>query len=132
MSKKGIILFVDDEFYLLSTLKAIVKSRFRGYQIFFAEGAEEALELLDSFKSIEKLLVFSDWHMPVMKGDELLIKIHRKYPHSINYLLSGMITKNPDKEAFESGAIQRVLRKPWINDELLKIIEDSLSDDFKK
>lgn len=132
MSKKGLILFVDDEYYLLSTLKAIVKTEFRRYNIQFAENGDEALDLLKSLEPIEKLVVFSDWQMPGMKGDELLIEIHQRYPQSINYLLSGMITKEPEEDTFERGGIVKVLFKPWNNKELLDILRNRLDDDFTK
>jgi response regulator RpfG family c-di-GMP phosphodiesterase len=132
MSKKGLILFVDDEYYLLSTLKAIVKTEFRRYNIQFAENGDEALELLKSLEPFEKLVVFSDWQMPGMKGDELLIEIHQRYPQSINYLLSGMITKEPEEDTFERGGIVKVLFKPWNNKELLDILRNTLDDDFTK
>ncbi len=132
MSKKGLILFVDDEYYLLSTLKAIVKTEFRRYNIQFAENGDEALQLLKTLEPFEKLVVFSDWHMPGMKGDELLIEIHTRYPQSINYLLSGMITKEPEEDTFERGGIVKVLFKPWNNKELLEILRNTLDDDFTK
>ncbi len=132
MSKKGLILFVDDEYYLLSTLKAIVKTEFRRYNIQFAENGDEALDLLKSLEPIDRLMVFSDWQMPGMKGDELLIKIHERYPQSVNYLLSGMITKEPEEDTFERGGIVKVLFKPWNNQELLNIMRETLNEDFHK
>ena len=64
--------------------------------------------------------------MPGMKGDELLIKIHKTYPQSINFLLSGMINKSPEKETFQLGGIREVIQKPWDNDHLVSLLKQTL------
>jgi|JFJP01.1.fsa_nt_gi Response regulator containing CheY-like receiver, AAA-type ATPase, and DNA-binding domains len=57
----------------------------------FAESAAEALEIIDEFceDEVNILVIVSDWLMPGMKGDELLIKIHQKYPQIVTVMLTG-------------------------------------------
>jgi CheY-like chemotaxis protein len=130
LNKKGLILFVDDEYYILQTLKAIFRRHFQSYLFEFAQNGEEALEILGEIEiqSHHKLVVFTDWLMPGMKGDELLIQIQNKYPQSVNFLLSGMINKTPSNDVFKRGNIQQVIQKPWNNDELLEILASTLSE----
>jgi response regulator RpfG family c-di-GMP phosphodiesterase len=119
--KKGLILFVDDEYYIVQTLKSIFRRAFFDYKIEYVLSGEEALKLLEASpeSALDHLVVFSDWLMPGIKGDDLLIEIHRKYPHSIGFLLSGMIDKEPNPDAFETGAIKKVIQKPWDNQNLI-------------
>ena len=126
--RSGLILFVDDEYYVLETLKNIFRRAFPEYHVDFALDGEEALDLLSQYDSAElkKLVVVSDWMMPGMKGDELLLAIHEKYPQSVNFLLSGMINQEPKPDLFERAGIKQVLLKPWSNDRLIEIIKNSL------
>ncbi len=125
---KGLILFVDDEEYVLQTLKNIFRRSFPNYHKAFANKAEEALEILNSFddSEIEEIVVFSDWLMPGMTGTELLIAIHEKYPQSVNFLLSGMIGTDLTKDEVQRAGIKKILIKPWSNQNLMEILGDTL------
>jgi response regulator RpfG family c-di-GMP phosphodiesterase len=127
--KKAVILFVDDEYYVLQTLKAVLRRDFEGYQLLFAQNGQEALNLLSNLSREETahLLVFSDWLMPGMKGDELLLEIAEKYPSSINFLLSGMINREPPPDIFRRARIRQIVEKPWDNKELITLIKRALS-----
>jgi response regulator RpfG family c-di-GMP phosphodiesterase len=126
--KNGLILFVDDEYYLLQTLRAIFRRELRNYQLEFFTNGEEALEFLKSIASVQigKMVVLSDWHMPMMRGDDLLVQVHKLFPNSKNFLLSGMINKEPDPGLFEKAGIVKVISKPWENDYLTQLIKSHL------
>ena len=126
--KKGVILFVDDEYYILQTLKAILRRDFASYHLLFAQSGQEALELLNEFSenAERQLLVFSDWLMPGMKGDELLLAVAGRYPYSKNFLLSGMINREPPEDIFERAKIIKIIEKPWENSELIDLIKTVL------
>jgi response regulator RpfG family c-di-GMP phosphodiesterase len=128
--KKGIILFVDDEYYMLQTYKAIFRRDFKDYSMLFAQNGDEALKLLSGFKSkdVSKLVVMSDWLMPGIKGDALLVKIHELFPNSIGFLMSGMINQEPEKEIFQKGNIRKVIVKPWDNHELKELLLQTLNE----
>ncbi|MFY0685613.1 MAG: response regulator [Cyclobacteriaceae bacterium] len=128
MAKDGLILFVDDEYYVLQTLKAIFRRDFRNYQLEFAQSGIEAMEVLEMYEDdeLKELVVFSDWLMPGVKGDELCIQIHQKYPQSVNFLLSGMINKEPTQEVFQQGGVKQVIQKPWDNETLMEILNQTL------
>ncbi len=128
-NRKGLILFVDEEYYVLETLRKIFRREFDDYRMEFAQSGEEALELLAEMDEdqLAELIVFSDWHMPTMLGDELLSKIHDKYPHSINFLLSGVVNQDQIREISQNPGITRVLEKPWENHNLVRILNDIIS-----
>ena len=73
---KPIIVCVDDEKFILDSLKTQLKSAFGDlYNYEIAESAVDALELIEelSDEGHSIVVIVSDWLMPGMKGDELLI-----------------------------------------------------------
>lgn len=128
---KSAILCVDDEVGVLESLEIELQQAFNGkYLCEFAESAAEALEIIEDLYEAEVkiLVIVSDWLMPGMKGDELLIKIHQKYPQIVKVMLTGQA----DKEAIERTKIQANLHafieKPWQNQELIEAIKSGLAN----
>ncbi|AOY77027.1 response regulator [Clostridium formicaceticum] len=118
MSKK--ILFVDDETAILKSLKRLFMDA--DYEIFLAEGGEEALQFL-SAENID--LLFTDVKMPGMDGYKLLEKVKKKYPLIIRVILSGYTEGKEIVEAIQKNLARTYILKPWNNEELLKFIEDT-------
>jgi CheY-like chemotaxis protein len=128
---KSAILCVDDEVGVLESLEIELQQAFNGkYLCEFAESAAEALEIIEDLYDAEVkiLVIVSDWLMPGMKGDELLIKIHQKYPQIVKVMLTGQA----DKEAIERTKVQANLHafieKPWQNQELIEAIKSGLAN----
>ena len=91
MAKKA-ILCVDDEKIILQSLKAQMKKHFGDRYIYeFAESGMEAWEVIEDLheEGVKILIIVSDWLMPHMKGDELLIQVHQIYPDIITVMLTG-------------------------------------------
>ncbi|NES74159.1 MAG: response regulator, partial [Okeania sp. SIO2D1] len=87
-----VILVVDDEPMVLESLSEELERNFGGeYQIEAAESGEEALEIIEELRSegSEIGVVISDHLMPGLKGDELLIQIHNRYPNTLKIMLTG-------------------------------------------
>ena len=86
---KPVILCVDDERMVLDSLRTQLAAEFgNAYTYEGAEDAEEALDVISEIYDDEAsvVVIISDWLMPGIKGDELLIRIHEKYPNVIkNY-----------------------------------------------
>jgi len=80
------ILFVDDEKYLLNSIKRGLHSYQDTWQMLFATSADEALEMLA--KEQVDILV-SDFKMPQMSGIELLSVVDTLYPRTLRVLLTG-------------------------------------------
>ncbi len=81
-----VIMFVDDEPNILRGLKRMTRLGCDGWEMLFAEGGEQALELLDGGKVDA---VVSDMRMPGIDGAALLARIAERSPRTIRFLLSG-------------------------------------------
>jgi CheY-like chemotaxis protein len=127
---KPVILLVDDEVVVLDSLKIQLKKEF-GNEYFYevAESADEALEIIEELEqdNIEILLLVSDWLMPGMKGDQLLIKVHDQYPDIIKVMLTGQADEDAVERAEQQANLYSCLRKPWNKTELIDTIKSGLA-----
>lgn len=122
---KKVIICVDDERMVLSSIKEQLKNNFKDQYLYeTADNASDTLELVDELakKGIEIILIVSDWLMPGIKGDELLIKIHQKHPKIVMIMLTG----HADEKAVENAKINANLfaciHKPWDEKTLVNAI----------
>lgn len=121
MAKK-VILFVDDEKIILQSLKAQIKKHFgERYAYEFAESGEEAWEVIEELQGDDGkiLLIVSDWLMPNMKGDELLIQVHERFPKIVTVMLTGQADSVAVERTRRHANLYRCLQKPWTEDELI-------------
>jgi CheY-like chemotaxis protein len=130
---KLIMICVDDEKVILDSLKAQLKAAFGNvYSYELAENGDDALELieeLDEAGQAENIVVIvSDWLMPGMKGDELLIKIHQRFPRVIKFLLTGQADEDAIQRAIAQANLHKCLRKPWSEDELINSIRSAIAE----
>jgi putative nucleotidyltransferase with HDIG domain len=84
------ILFVDDEPRILDGLRRMLRSRRRQWAMHFANGAEEALEVL---AREECDVLVTDIRMPGMTGVELMEEVRSRYPHVVRIALSGQASR---------------------------------------
>lgn len=127
--KRPYILCVDDEKMILESLYHQLKDHFAGICIVeMAQGGEEALDLFNELISEgeEVAVVISDQIMPIMKGDELLIKIHLKRPEVVKILLTGQATTDALARAINHAELFRMVAKPWNKETIIAHIEDAL------
>jgi len=118
MGKQSInILYVDDELHNLNAFKASFR---RVFNVFTAESAKEALEIL---KSETVHIIVSDQRMPVMTGVEFLQSIIPEYPDSIRILLTGYADISAVIDAINKGQVYLYITKPWQEDELRMNLE---------
>ena len=109
------ILVVDDEPFVCESIKMLLA--YDGHQVETASGGTEALTRFDP----EKIqIVFTDFAMPGMKGDELAQKIKARSPATPIILLTAF--PPPTKPA----AIDLVLTKPF----MLQSLRDGLQKIF--
>jgi CheY-like chemotaxis protein len=126
---KPVILCVDDEPDILHSLKMQLKNEFKNdYFYELAESADEALDLLNDFQEeVQVIVVISDWLMPGIKGDELLIKVHQKYPKIIKVMLTGQADAAALQRAVQEADLYCCLYKPWNSKELIETIKSGLA-----
>ncbi|MGB3265361.1 MAG: response regulator [Microcoleus sp.] len=130
MSKPA-ILCVDDELAVLESLEIELQQAFNGtYLCEFAESAAEALEIIEELceDEVNILVIVSDWLMPGMKGDELLIAIHQKYPQIVTVMLTGQADAEAIDRAKTQANLHAFIQKPWKNQELIEAIKSGLAN----
>lgn len=126
MRKSKAILCVDDDALILESLKTqLVQVYGHEYIIEIAESGEEALEIIDFLteRNISVLAVISDWLMPNMKGDELLVQIHQKLPLITTILLTGQADEKAVDNAFKNANLKAYIPKPWSLEAIKQVLD---------
>jgi len=118
---KARVLFVDDEPRVLTTMRMLFRAH---YEVHFAEGGQQALELLK--KQMVDVIV-SDQRMPGMTGIELLRAARELNPHAMRILLTGYSDLNAIIGSINEGEIFRFVNKPWSNDDLSTTVARAVS-----
>ena len=132
MSKKA-ILCIDDEKIILDSLRSQFKRLFgKKYTYDFAENGEDGLEILEEYAEdeIDILIIFSDYLMPGMKGDDFLIRAHEKFPKIRKILLTGQADASAIKRAKEEANLHACLQKPWSEEDLVNVINDTFESNL--
>ena len=127
---KPVILCVDDERIVLDSLRTQLAAAFGDAYIYErAEDAEEALDVINDLneEGISVILIISDWLMPGLRGDELLIQIHKNYPSVIKIMLTGQADEVAIERAKKQANLHSCLSKPWLESDLLETIKSGLS-----
>jgi CheY-like chemotaxis protein len=123
---KTTILCVDDDATLLSALRSLLRTHAATYaNIEIAESGEEAIELAGELQRDGQVLavVIADYFMPGMKGDELLVRLHQRWPQALKIMLTGQSELCGVRRAINEARLYRLLEKPFDNAELLMTIK---------
>jgi DNA-binding response OmpR family regulator len=99
MTSKNTILIVDDENRLRLSLSLILQKE--NYRVDTAASAEDALERL---RSHEYDLMFLDLNLPGMSGIDLLVEVHRQFPHMPVLILTAHAALESAIQAVRLGA----------------------------
>ncbi|MDQ1265248.1 MAG: two-component system, sensor histidine kinase and response regulator [Bacteroidota bacterium] len=127
--KKSIILCVDDERIILTSLKSELKESLGAdYLIETAEDPEDAISLMKELQDdgYEVPLVISDYIMPSLKGDELLRLIHEDYPETLKIMLTGQASAEGVANAVNFANLYRYIAKPWEREDLILTVKEAL------
>ncbi|MBI4559773.1 MAG: response regulator [Candidatus Hydrogenedentes bacterium] len=115
------VLLVDDEINILQSLRRALRKE--PYEVLVASSGQEGLVVLDS-RRVD--LVVSDQHMPGMSGTEFLSHVHRRFPDTVRFMLTGHATLEVAIEAINTGAISRFFTKPCNEVDLMASIRQAL------
>ncbi len=115
------ILIVDDESFILTSLKRMLHSE--PYRVHTASGGDEALRIMEQ---TELGLIISDFRMPEMDGIAFLQEAKKRQPDSVRIILSGYADISAIIDAINQGEIYKFIAKPWNDDELKLTIIQSL------
>ncbi|MDX1959681.1 MAG: response regulator [Leptospiraceae bacterium] len=129
MKGKNLFICVDDEESVLISLKEQLRNSFGdSFAYETAESADEVLEILEETENPDETIVMivSDWLMPGMKGDELMIKINDKYPKIKKIMLTGQANPESLECAKSEGKVDIIITKPWNKENLVEAIKSLL------
>lgn len=116
------VLLVDDEIHILTVLHMLFKSR--GDEVTTARGGEEAISILQS-QGFD--LMVSDIRMKPINGLDVLKAAREQHPEMPAIMVTAYDTAESNREALALGATA-YLKKPFDNDELLRIAEKAIRD----
>ena len=122
MPKKLKLMVVDDE---RDNLDLLYRTFRREFQVFRAENAVSAMEILDT--EGEMAIIVSDQSMPEMSGTEFLGKTKDRFPDTIGILLTGYSEDALDAEGeiTEEVEIFKCITKPWEPEEFKAIVQEA-------
>ncbi len=116
------VLFVNDEQNVLNAAKRILRAD--PVTVLTACGASEGIELL---KGNVVPVIVSDHMMPGMTGIEFLEWSKSVSPDSVRVLVTGSADLGVAIDAINRGEVFRFLAKPWHEQEVRRIVLDSIS-----
>ncbi len=123
------IVCVDDDMPMLRSLREqLLRGLEHGCDIELASGGEEALQLLADLaaEGVPVPLLISDHIMPGMRGAELLIRVHQRYPQMLTILLTGQADVDAVSHALNQANLYRLITKPWHEGDLIRTVKEAL------
>lgn len=120
------ILIVDDDNLITNTLKILMKAALK-LKVITCNDPVEALEVYKNTNSINA--VISDFMMPNMDGIQFLKQIKNINTDAVTILLTGYSDKENAIKAINDIGIYHYIEKPWDNDNLIKIVQNSIEKD---
>ena len=111
------ILVVDDESAIRDTLKMALT--FEGHTIELASDGPEALRKLAEQKFD---IVFTDFNMPEMLGDELARRIKKKYPHQVIAMVTAYADYLSPREQ-TTNPVDFIITKPFALETIANALE---------
>ena len=127
--EKPVILCVDDDLFLLNALEETLKRSFsQEYIIETATTGQEALDLLEELEqeNTEVPVLISDQAMPDMKGVDLFIEAHQKYPDVLMIMLTGQANAEDVGKAVNYANLYRYISKPWEEEDLILTVKEAI------
>jgi signal transduction histidine kinase len=133
MSKPAIVCVDDERVVLVSLRDQLIQNFENKYTIELAESGEEALEIFEELHEDGILipLIVSDQIMPNMKGDELLIQLHQRYPQTLKILLTGQASAEAVGNAVNQANLYRYIAKPWDQADLNLTVSEAIRSYFQ-
>jgi len=119
-SRRGaVILVVDDDGQVRDVTASILEES--GYVVVKAAGGRAALDVLSHGTRVD--LVLLDFAMPGMSGTEVAGQIDSRFPQVPILFVTGYA----DKSALGTVSEERIVRKPFIGDELVRKVNAALT-----
>lgn len=116
------ILFVDDEPQVLQGLRRMLHSLSREWELHFAPGGKEALEVM---AATPMDVVVSDMRMPGMDGVQLLNEVKERFPKAARVALSGHMDERMIMGS--TKVVHQYLTKPCSPETLISVLRRLLA-----
>jgi DNA-binding NtrC family response regulator len=126
---KTAILSVDDDILVLNSLRIQLERHFGDTHLLeFAQNVDEAIGVIDDITStgVELIVIISDWIMPSKNGDVLAQHVKAINPKIQVVVLSGQLQEEKALALVESHTIDKVMLKPWSEEDLVNVIKNAL------
>ena len=126
---KTAILSVDDDILVLNSLRIQLERHFgETHLLEFAQNVDEAIGVIDDITStgVELIVIISDWIMPSKNGDVLAQHVKAINPKIQVVVLSGQLQEEKALALVESHTIDKVMLKPWSEEDLVNVINNAL------
>ena len=117
-AEQGIIVIVDDEEMVLTSLSAFLELETE-YEVRTFTSAEEALRYVQE-NAVD--LVMSDYLMPEMDGISFLARVRDAKPEVPRVILTGYADKENAIKAINEVRVFQYIEKPWDNEMLRRIV----------
>ncbi|MFT6748008.1 MAG: thioredoxin reductase (NADPH) [Glaciecola sp.] len=133
MSKKPIIIVVDDDPQVLQAVIRDMRSNYRKeYKILATVSATEAIELVAQLrnKGDEVALFLTDQRMPEMQGVDFLESVKKVFPKAGRVLLTAYSDTETAIKSINDAKVDYYLLKPWDppEEKLYPVIDDILGE----
>ena len=115
------VLFVHDDANVLNALGRLFLDR--DVRVLCAGNGEEALGIV---RRESVAVVVADNLMPGMRGVELLSRVRDLSPDTVRVLLTGHADLPIEIEAINKGEVFRFLEKPWVDEEIVRTVEEGV------
>lgn len=116
------VLFVDDEENIIRSLRRLFMDE--NFEALTALGGERGLEIVNNTKNIG--LIVSDQRMPGITGVEFLEKARKIAPDAFRIVLTGYADVQAAMGAINRGGVFRYITKPWDDDELIRVVKETV------
>lgn len=122
------IICVDDEEIVLNSLRRQLRKIAKGYRIEVATTGNQALQTIEhlNHRARPVALVITDQVMPMMNGDDLLVKIKDLSPDTYQVMLTGQADGESVGRAVNEGKLFRFMAKPWSEADLHLTVQTAL------
>lgn len=122
MADKPFVVCIDDDPPVLAAIRRVFRRE--PIELVTKEDPREVLELLAK-RRVD--LIIADQRMPGILGTDLLKTIRQKSPRTACVILTGHADLSDIAGAMNEGAVDRLVRKPWNDEDFRKLIRQLLS-----
>lgn len=126
ITKRPIVLIVDDESAATEYLARQLERLQDEFQVLCADNADQALDCIRMAPD-RIAVVMTDQRMPGMSGKELLDQLKQSHPTSVRILTSAYGEVDVALDAVNEGQIFRYQKKPWRATDLLPLFQKAIT-----